>query len=192
MKYAFIRAHREEFGVRAMCRVLRVHFSGFYAWLKEPLSRRAQEDARQTELIRKAWIDSGKVYGYRKLTDDLRDQGERISENRVARLGIPGRDRCAGWLQASSGTLRRQASRRSREQVGATVRGFQPRSGLGDRHHLHQNPRRLAVSVRRHRPVLATCRWLVGTIADDHRPGATGASDGRLAAQADGPGHCPF
>ncbi len=76
MKYAFIRAHREEFGVRAMCRVLRVHFSGFYAWLKEPLSHRAQEDARQTELIRQAWAESGKVYGYRKLTDDLRDQGE--------------------------------------------------------------------------------------------------------------------
>ncbi|MEO0764664.1 MAG: IS3 family transposase [Pseudomonadota bacterium] len=86
MKYAFIREHREEFGIRAMCRVLRVHFSGFYAWLKEPLSHRAQEDIRQTELIRQAWADSGKVYGYRKLTDDLRDQGERISENRVARL----------------------------------------------------------------------------------------------------------
>lgn len=86
MKYAFIRAHRDEFGVRAMCRVLKVHFSGFYAWLKEPLSRRSLEDARQTELIRQAWSDSGKVYGYRKLTDDLRDQGERISENRVARL----------------------------------------------------------------------------------------------------------
>lgn len=86
MKYAFIRAHREEFGVRAMCRVLRVHFSGFYAWLKEPLSHRAQEDERQTELIRQAWTESGKVHGYRKLTDDLRDQGERISENRVARL----------------------------------------------------------------------------------------------------------
>ncbi|WP_094076169.1 IS3 family transposase [Notoacmeibacter marinus] len=86
MKYAFIRAHREEFGIRAMCRVLRVHFSGFYAWLKEPLSHRAQEDVRQTELIRQAWTDSGKVYGYRKLTDDLRDQGEQISEIRVARL----------------------------------------------------------------------------------------------------------
>lgn len=86
MKYAFIRAHQAEFGVRAMCRVLRVHFSGFYAWLKEPLSRRAQDDARQTELIRQAWSDSGKVYGYRKLADDLRDQGEQISENRVARL----------------------------------------------------------------------------------------------------------
>ena len=86
MKYAFIRAHQAEFGVRAMCRVLRVHFSGFYAWLKEPLSRRAQDDARQTDLIRQAWSESGKVYGYRKLADDLRDQGEHVSENRVARL----------------------------------------------------------------------------------------------------------
>ena len=30
MTYTFIRAPREAFGVRAMCRVLRVHFSGFY------------------------------------------------------------------------------------------------------------------------------------------------------------------
>ena len=86
MKYVFIRAHQAEFGVRAMCRVLRVHFSGFYAWLKEPLSRRAQDDVRQTELIRRAWSDSGKVYGYRKLADDLRDLGEQVSENRIARL----------------------------------------------------------------------------------------------------------
>ncbi len=86
MKYVFIRAHQAEFGVRAMCRVLRVHFSGFYAWLKEPLSRRARDDVRQTELIRQAWSDSGKVYGYRKLADDLRDQGEQVSVNRVARL----------------------------------------------------------------------------------------------------------
>ena len=86
MRYAFIEAHRAEFSIRAMCRMLRVHFSGFYAWLKNRLSHRAQEDIRQTELIRQAWSDSGKVYGYRKLTDDLRDQGERISENRVARL----------------------------------------------------------------------------------------------------------
>jgi len=69
-----------------MCRMLMVHFSGFYAWLKEPLSQRAQEDARQTDLIQQAWVDSGKVYGYRKLHDDLLDQGETCSENRVARL----------------------------------------------------------------------------------------------------------
>ncbi len=72
--------------MRSMCRVLMVHFSGFYAWLKEPLSPRAQEDMRQTDLIQQAWADSGKVYGYCKLHDDLLDQGEICSENRVARL----------------------------------------------------------------------------------------------------------
>ncbi|MFT6426308.1 MAG: putative transposase [Celeribacter sp.] len=69
-----------------MCRVMRVHFSGFYAWLKEPLSPREFEDVRQTEMIQQAWTDSGKVYGYRKLADDLRDARETCSENRVTRL----------------------------------------------------------------------------------------------------------
>ena len=52
-----------------MCRCLAVQPSGYYAWQKSPLSQRAREDARQTELIRRAWNDSGKVYGYRKLHD---------------------------------------------------------------------------------------------------------------------------
>ena len=47
---------------------------------------RTQEYVRQTGLIQQAWTDSGKVYGYRKLTDDLRDAGETCSENHVARL----------------------------------------------------------------------------------------------------------
>ena len=46
-----------------MCRRPRLQPSGFYAWLKPPLSRQALEDRRQTELIRQAWTDSGKVYG---------------------------------------------------------------------------------------------------------------------------------
>ena len=157
MKYAFIRAHREEFGIRAMCRVLRVHFSGFYAWLKEPLSHRAQEDARQTELIWQAWADSGKVYGYRKLTDDLRDQGEQVSENRVARLAS-----LAG-IAAQVGYRRRPGRYGGKPAVVAEnrleqVQHDRSRSGLGDRHHLHQDPRGLAVSVCRPRPVLAPCR----------------------------------
>jgi putative transposase len=69
-----------------MCRCLRVQPSGFYAWLKKPLCRRAKEDKRQTDLIKEAWNDSGKVYGDRKLDDDLCDQGETCCPNRVARL----------------------------------------------------------------------------------------------------------
>lgn len=78
--------HRREFPVRAMCRCLRIQPSGFYAWLKNPLSRRAREDARQIELLDRAWKESGRVYGYRKLHDDLLDQGETSCANRIARL----------------------------------------------------------------------------------------------------------
>jgi len=86
VRYAFVAAHRSRFSVRAMCRCLRIHPSGFYAWLRTPLSQRAKEDARQTDLMVRAWKESGKVYGYRKLHDDLLDQGETCCPNRVARL----------------------------------------------------------------------------------------------------------
>jgi len=69
-----------------MCRSLEVHPSGYSAWRRSPLSNRAQEDHRQIELIHKAWTDSSKIYGYRKLHDDLCDQGERCCPNCVARL----------------------------------------------------------------------------------------------------------
>ena len=73
MRCAFIVAYRAVFSVRTMCRCLRVHPSGLSAWLKTPLSKRA-------------WQLSGKVYGYRKLHDDLLDQSETCCPNRVARL----------------------------------------------------------------------------------------------------------
>lgn len=101
MRYAFIKLHRLQFNVSVMCRMLCVHHSGFYAWLKQPFSKRAIEDRRQTELLRGAWEESGKVYGYRKLHDDLCDQGETCCPNRVARLA-----RLAG-IKAQIGYKRR-------------------------------------------------------------------------------------
>jgi len=64
MKYAFVAEHRSQYSVRRMCRCLNIHPSGFYAWVKNPLSHRAREDARQTKLLKEVWKDSGKVYGY--------------------------------------------------------------------------------------------------------------------------------
>lgn len=86
MKYAFIEAHRSLFRVRPMCQILKVHHSGFYAWLKEPLSRKAKDDLRLTGLLKQAWLESGCVYGYRKLHDDLRCLGEICGLNKIARL----------------------------------------------------------------------------------------------------------
>lgn len=86
MKYAFIKEHHPTFTVRIMCRMLCVHPSGFYAWLKQPFSKRAVKDKRQTGLLKDAWDESGNVYGNRKLHDDLMDQVETCCPNRVARL----------------------------------------------------------------------------------------------------------
>ena len=101
MRCAFIVAYRAVFSVRTMCRCPRVHQSGLSARLKTPLSKRAREDARQTALIHRAWQLSGRVYGYRKLHDDLLDQGETCCPNRVARLA-----RLAG-IRAQIGYRRR-------------------------------------------------------------------------------------
>lgn len=81
-----MRNHEQEFRVRSMCRVLGVHPSGYYAWRREPLSARARDDRRVLGLIKQSWLESGSVYGYRKVTRDLRDLGERCGKHRVARL----------------------------------------------------------------------------------------------------------
>jgi hypothetical protein len=43
--YEFIKAHRDRYSVQMMCRVLEVAVSGYYDWVKQPISNHAQEDA---------------------------------------------------------------------------------------------------------------------------------------------------
>lgn len=86
LKYAFIKKHSTDYPVRRLCQTLKVHPSGYYAWLAEPQSARAKEDQRLLGLIKHAWLESGGVYGYRKIHDDLRELGEECGRNRVGRL----------------------------------------------------------------------------------------------------------
>ena len=79
-------AHIREFRLVAMCRVLGVHRSGYYAWLRQGASARERDDQRLLGLIRHHWLASGAVYGYRKITLDLREAGEHCSRHRVRRL----------------------------------------------------------------------------------------------------------
>lgn len=81
-----MKAHEAQHSVRRMCRVMQVHPSGYYAWKAAPQSLRAKDDQRLTGLLKQAWLESGGVYGYRKLTLDMRDLGERCGKHRVARL----------------------------------------------------------------------------------------------------------
>jgi putative transposase len=63
-----------------------VHRSGYYAWQRQSTSSRQFEDHRLLCLIRHHWLASGGVYGYRKITVDLRESGETCSRHRVHRL----------------------------------------------------------------------------------------------------------
>ena len=86
MRYAFIRDHESQYAVRTMCRVMKVHPSGFYAWKHVPESARTIENRRLLGQIKQCWIQSGTVHCYCKISDDLQDMGERCGEQRVRRL----------------------------------------------------------------------------------------------------------
>jgi putative transposase len=84
--YEFIKAHRGRYSVQTMCRVLGVAPSGYYEWLQQPISNRAQEDARLLRLIRASFVASHGIYGAPRVFLDLREAGETCSKHRVARL----------------------------------------------------------------------------------------------------------
>ncbi|WP_105608967.1 IS3 family transposase [Cronobacter sakazakii] len=86
LRYAFIRDNNRCWSVRLLCRVLDVHPSGFYAWLRQPHSRRYHADLKLTGQIKQFWLESGCVYGYRKLHLDLRDTGYQCGVNKVRQL----------------------------------------------------------------------------------------------------------
>ena len=84
--YEFIQTHRGQYSVQTMCRVVGVAPSGYYEWLQQPISNRAQEDARLLRLIRASFVASNGIYGAPRVFLDLREAGETCSNHRVARL----------------------------------------------------------------------------------------------------------
>ena len=84
--YTFIKAHRRQYSVQTMCRLLGVAPSGYYEWLEKPMSDRAREDARLLRLIKTSFVSSKGVYGAPRVFLDLREAGETCSKHRVARL----------------------------------------------------------------------------------------------------------
>ncbi len=69
-----------------MCRILRVHPSGYYAWVHKPLSDRAVDDLRLFKVIKDSYEASHRVYGYRRVHLDLRETGELVGPNRVLKI----------------------------------------------------------------------------------------------------------
>ena len=86
MKFTFIRAHRIEFPVKTMCRVLEASTSGYYDWLREPIGKRQQRHAQLAAAIRRVHRGHRQVYGSPRVHRDLVEAGHRVCRNTVARV----------------------------------------------------------------------------------------------------------
>ena len=106
-----------------MCRVFKLHRSGFYAWLEKPLSNRAIEDQRLLTQIKAFYIASGATYGSPWIHRDRRDTGETCSVHRVARIMRENK------LKAQIGYKRRYIKAGKIGRVAANVldRNFDPK-----------------------------------------------------------------
>jgi putative transposase len=72
--------------VATLCRVLGVSSSGYYAWSKRSLSRRAKDDAVLIERIRAIHAASKGTYGAPRIHAELQANGIHVGKKRIARL----------------------------------------------------------------------------------------------------------
>jgi len=86
MKYIFIRANAAVWPVRVQCSVLEVTPSGYYAWKKNPLSRRAEKDAKLRPIIQRTFDTYKGIYGSPRITVEVKAQGHRANHKQVERL----------------------------------------------------------------------------------------------------------
>jgi len=69
-----------------MCRYLKVSASGYYQWSKRPASARQVENERLVVRMRELREDSRGTLGAGRMREDLAEEGQSVSLNRVARL----------------------------------------------------------------------------------------------------------
>lgn len=87
MKYAFIHEQRDSFPIAFSCRVLSVSRSGYHAWTRRPVSKRAQRREELIEQIQAIHSEPKKAcYGSPRMHKELRARGYDVCENTVARL----------------------------------------------------------------------------------------------------------
>lgn len=92
IKRAFITAHKAQYAVSLMCRLLEISrgwFYGFYASQETRERRQATRNLRDQDLlpqIKTFFNASKKRYGSKRIHQDLLSDGEVVSERRVARI----------------------------------------------------------------------------------------------------------
>ena len=87
MKFSFIRSQHPRHSLAALCRLLGVSRSGYYAWRRRRPSRRSRRDKALREKIVRIWRRSGGIYGSPRVWAELKaEHGTSCSRKRVERL----------------------------------------------------------------------------------------------------------
>lgn len=86
MKFTYIKDHRDEFDIDAMCNVFGVTSAGFYAWRDRPVSARARRADELAAQIRAVHRETNGVYGSLKITKELRHRRTIVNRKTVAKL----------------------------------------------------------------------------------------------------------
>ncbi len=85
-RFAFIEKHQSEFGVRYLCDRLEVSPAGFYDWRKRGESERSKTERALMTRIEAIYWQHKTNYGSPRVFQQLKLEGFRVSEKRVARL----------------------------------------------------------------------------------------------------------
>jgi len=86
VRYTWIRQHQSDYPVQVMCRVLEVGASGYYDWRDRSPSARTQRHQQIAQAAARSYFESHRIYGYRKVHQDLQADGVPCGEDTVRQV----------------------------------------------------------------------------------------------------------
>jgi putative transposase len=86
MRYSWIKKERKSYPLTLLCRVLQVSTSGYYGWLGRKPSVQKQRRDVIAQAAAQSHTESRKIYGYRKVWEDLAEQEIPCCEETVRRV----------------------------------------------------------------------------------------------------------
>lgn len=84
--FEFIDTQRQHYKLNLLCRVYKVSRFGYASWKRRGLSTHAKRDIELTKSIEKVFGDVDGIYGSPKVHEVLKQEGEVVGQNRVARI----------------------------------------------------------------------------------------------------------
>ena len=86
MKYQWIQKHQNDYPMAVLCRVLRASRSGYYAWRDRRPSEQQQYWDQIIQAAVTSYMESNRVYGYRKVYNDLLAAGWHCCDQTIRRI----------------------------------------------------------------------------------------------------------